>query len=318
MKITFAQQAERFLQEGAYRKRNPLRPASIRTYRTCINTLVPLIGKFMLQTVGNKVVNEVVTKLSNDGYSARSIALNVTVIKKIRKSAVNEDGDQLFPATWNAEVIDAPGVGDGKQPMVSAAGLQDAISKADAHRKALYALLAGTGLRIAEARALKMAPDDGISTTWIPSESKIIVRQQMTRNGLATTKTKAGQREVDLAPELNEFLKKSFFALLDTGVQAFIDCENCYRDHLEEDGITGGFHAFRRFRVTHLKLAGVPDALIKFWVGHAAGNVTEQYTQVAGEIESRKTWAAKAGLGFQLPEAIGDADIEAEQDPSKS
>jgi len=307
MKITFAQQAEKFLKEGAARKRNPLRPASIRTYRTCINTLVPLIGKLPLQTVGNKVVNEVVTKLSNQGYSPRSIALNVTVIKKIRKSAVNEDGDQLFPTTWNVDVIDAPSVGDDKQPTITAVGLQDAISKADMHRKALYALLAGSGLRIAEARALKLkiGPDDGVSTIWIPEGGRIIVRQQMTRNGLAPTKTKAGQREVDLAPELNQFLNRCF---TDTGLAVygllFDDCEGCYREHLEEDGITGGFHAFRRFRVTHLKLAGVPDALIKFWVGHAAGNVTEQYTQVAGEIESRKTWAAKAGLGFQLPEAI--------------
>jgi len=301
MKITFAQQAEKFLKEGAARKRNPLRPASIRTYRTCINTLVPLIGKLPLQTVGNKVVNEVVSKLSEQGYSPRSIALNVTVIKKIRKSAVNEDGDQLFPTTWNVDVIDAPSVGDDKQPTITASGLQDAISKADTSRKALYAVLAGTGLRIAEARALKTGPDDGVSTIWNPREAKITVRQQMTRNGLAPTKTKAGLREVDLAPELNNFLMRTVGHLAETHKILFDDCEGCYREHLEADGIEGGFHAFRRFRVTHLKLAGVPDALIKFWVGHAAGNVTEQYTQVAGEIESRKTWAAKAGLGFQLP-----------------
>ena len=29
-----------------------------------------------------------------------------------------------------------------------------------------------------------------------------------------------------------------------------------------------GFHAFRRFRNTHLRKARVPDGLIQFWMGH--------------------------------------------------
>lgn len=303
MKIIFEQQAEKFLKDGAARKRNPLRPASVRTYQAVINNLLPLIGKIPLESVGNKLVSSVVAELSEQGYSPRSIALNVTVIKKIRKSAVNENGDQLYPATWNADMIDAPSVGDLKQPTVSAQSVQDAISNTDTHRKALYALLAGTGLRIAEARAVKTGPDDQISTVWLPAESKIVVRQQMTRNGLAPTKTRAGVREVDVSPELNEFLTR-VIGTLEPNARIFDDCENCYRDHLIEDGITGGFHVFRRFRVTHLRMSGVPDPLVKFWTGHAAGNVTEQYTQVAGEIESRKAHAARAGLGFILPESI--------------
>jgi integrase len=300
--VTFADQAEKFLADGATRKRNPLRPASLRTYRTVLNTLLPLIGKLSLETVGNKVVKDVVTKLSDEGYSARSIALNVVLIKKIRRSAISEDGDPLFPYEWNTDVIDAPSTDGDKQPTVSAQQVQDAISKADTSRKALYALLASTGLRIAEALAIKAGPDDGVSTIWLPFESKIIVRQQMTRTGLGPTKTKAGVREVDLAPELNEYLSKIVNS--DTALYpVFMESESNYRGLLKKDGIAGGFHAFRRFRITHLRLSGVPDALIKFWVGHAAGNVTEHYTQVAGEIESRKSWAAKAGIGFKLPEA---------------
>jgi integrase len=308
MKITFKQQAEKFLAEGATRKRNPLRPGSVRTYKSQIDKhLIPMIGDLPLQTVGNKVVSEVVQKMSEAGLSARTIALNVVILKKIRKSAVNSEGDQLYPATWNADMIDAPAVDNDKQPTVSAQQAQDAISKADTSRKALYALLAGTGLRIAEALAIRIAPDNQISTIWNPGEGKIIVRQQVTRTGIGPTKTKAGVREVDLAPELNDYLKHVFAAQLGvyTTVPSllFPDSESNYRSLLKKDGIAGGFHAFRRFRITHLRLSGVPDALIKFWVGHAAGNVTEHYTQVAGEIESRKSWAAKAGVGFKLPEA---------------
>lgn len=303
-KITFASQAKKFLEQGATRKRNPLRPASLRTYRAQIDThLLPLVGKLPLQDVGNKVVNGIVTKLSEQGLSARTISLNITIIKKIRRSAVSEDGDQLFPYEWNADVIDAPVVGDDKQPTVSAVQVQDAISKAKPPQRALYALLAGSGLRIAEALALKTGADDGISTVWLSSESKIIVRQQRSRDGYATTKTKAGQREVDLSIELNLFLVNSFHSG-DPLTALFEREENSYRADLTRDGIIGGFHTFRRFRVTHLRLNGVPEALVKYWTGHAAGNITEQYTQVAGEIESRKQHAAKAGLGFQLPEVV--------------
>jgi integrase len=302
-KLTFGQQAEKFLQEGATRKRNPLRPASLRTYKAQIDThLLPLIGKKPLQDVGNKVVSEVVQKLSEQGLSPNTITLNVTLIKKIRRSAISEDGDLLFPYEWSTEVIDAPATGDAKHPTIDAAGVTSAISKADMTGRALYALLAGTGLRIAEALAIKSCPDDGVSTVFVPTEKKIIVRQQLTRDGLATTKTKAGQREVDISSELNEYLVGCIDHM--TPVTLFPGSEALYRDNLKKNGIEGGFHAFRRFRVTHLRMNGVPEALVKYWTGHAAGNITEHYTQVAGEIESRKKHAQQAGLGFELPKSI--------------
>jgi integrase len=299
-KVTFEQQAERFLAEGASRKRSPLRPASVRTYRAVIDNLVTLIGKTPLQDVGNKVVSDVVTKLSEQGYSAASIALNVVIIKKIRKSAVNEEGDQLYPATWNADMIDAPEA----EPVTEAStinqeALQESISRAETQDKVLYALLAGTGLRIAEAQAVQVIADDGVSTVWIPSESKIIVRQQMTRNGLAPTKTKAGVREVDLAPELNEFLVK-----IAGTVKGFMfpGNYNGYLSRLEKNGITAGFHAFRRFRITHLNRMSTPSGLEYFWTGHAAGDVHGRYIRFGSEIEARKSEAARVGLGFKLPE----------------
>jgi integrase len=302
MKITFAQQAEKFLQDGAIRKRNPLRQSTLRTYRAQIEThLIPKIGKLKLQDVGNKVVSRVVTDMASEGLSAGTIQLNVVIIKKIRRSAVNEDGDSLFPISWNSDVIDAPEISP-KQPTICLETLETALQRANAHDKALYALLGSTGLRIAEARALTIGPDDGVNTVWIPSESKVIVRQQATRDGFGPTKTKAGKREVDLNPELNDFLIKQ---VGDRMGPLFPNCETCYADHLKANGIGGGFHVFRRFRITHLKLQGVPDPLIKFWVGHTTGNdITEHYTQVGGEIQSRKDWAAKAGVGFKLPEIV--------------
>lgn len=297
MKITFKQQAEKFLVEGAARKRNPLRPASIRTYRTIINALIPMIGKTLLQDVGNKAVSEVVQKLSEQGYSARSIALNITVIKKIRKSAITPNGDLMFPYEWSAEVIDAPAA-VLNDCTVTREAIQEALGRAKDQDKALYAVLAGTGLRIAEARAIQVIEDDGVSTVWIPSESKIIVRRQMTRTGFGPTKTAAGQREVDLAPELNNFLIK--YAVTVNNFM-FPGKENGYAKRLKKNGIATGFHAFRRFRITHLNKMSTPTGLEYFWTGHASGDVHGRYIKFGNEIETRRTEAARVGLGFELP-----------------
>src|SRR5579859_7074640 len=117
-------------------------------------------------------------------------------------SAVDDNGNQLFPRKWNSEFLDLPTIENQKQPTISAQKLQDAISKAGASDKALYALLAGTGLRIAEALALMSGKDEGIGNAWVREQSKIIVRCQ--RKGgtydeitVMPTKTKAGIREVE-------------------------------------------------------------------------------------------------------------------------
>ena len=304
MKITFKQQAEKFLIEGATRKRHPLSAATLRAYRSDINAnLNPLIGDKTLQAIDGKVVKSVIAELAAQGLRPRTIQRIFNVLKGVRESVVSDNGEIVFKCDWSADFLDLPAIDDAKQPTVSAQAVQDAISKADMTRKALYTILASTGLRIAEALALKVGTDDGVSTIWIPSESKIIVRQQKTRVGLAVTKTKAGVREIDLDPKVNEFLSQ-VFAGSPVGYELFSGSPDYLREVLATHGIEGGFHAFRRFRITHLKLQGVPDALIKFWVGHEAGDITEVYTQVGGEIQSRKEWAAKAGLGFQLPEIV--------------
>jgi integrase len=41
-----------------------------------------------------------------------------------------------------------------------------------------------------------------------------------------------------------------------------------------------GFHAFRRLRVTHLRKQRVPEDLLRFWIGHADGSVTDGYSKV--------------------------------------
>jgi hypothetical protein len=62
------------------------------------------------------------------------------------------------------------------------------------------------------------------------------------------------------------------------------------------------FHAFRRFRTSHLRRNRVPWDLEKFWIGHANRDVTDKYaSQLKDDVEWRKEVAEKTGLGFNLP-----------------
>lgn len=297
----FRDQAATFLRQGTARKRNPFRPATQLTYKSQIEThLNPVIGKLPLDTVGNKAVKQVAQKMADSGASAATIQLNINIIKQIRSSAVGSEGEQLYPYTWNSDFIDAPVIDKQKRPIASAQAVQDGLKCLSGRDRALVGLLAGSGLRVQEILALHAGPDDGIGSFWIPAEHKLVIRQQRHGKTFGPTKTKAGVREVDISGDLNNLLEQNLQVPsgLTVPYVLFPGAQSAYRLKLRGCGILGGFHSLRRFRVTHLRLQGVPDSLIHFWVGHEDSTVTDRYTKVGTEIEARKTWAEKAGLGF--------------------
>src|SRR5258708_24385382 len=208
----FSEQANRWLAEGQSRKRNPFRPLNFRTYSSEIeNHVQPIIGQIPVQAIGNAVVKYVASQLGTKGFSATTIELNINIIKQIRASILDQEGAQVYPYTWNSDFIDAPIVDKDKQktPIASAQAVGDALSKNCRGIGALVALLTGSGLRVAEGLALRIGvPDDGKGTVWIPQENRGIVRNQRNGKTFGPVKTKAGNREIDLAEPLNNYLKK--------------------------------------------------------------------------------------------------------------
>jgi len=63
----------------------------------------------------------------------------------------------------------------------------------------------------------------------------------------------------------------------------------------------GGFNIFRRFRITELETAEVPEALQHTWSGHAQTHVSEVYKKLLKQRAWRLRWAEKAGTGVTLP-----------------
>jgi hypothetical protein len=66
-------------------------------------------------------------------------------------------------------------------------------------------------------------------------------------------------------------------------------------------GNRGGFHAFRRFRFSVLRKAGVPENLTKLWMGHSQNLMDLYAAQLRLDMAYRREWCDR-GLGFELGE----------------
>lgn len=293
--MNFESQANSYLAEI----RSEVRPNTLQVYRSILDSrILPVIGGVDLADINNKTAKLLVGRLLQAQLSPATINLAVGLMKQIVKSAVDDDGNQLYPVVWNPGFIKAPKVNPKTQkaPVAPSQTLSGAITATNGEIKALVALLAGTGLRIGEALALGVGPD-WAGNVWDPEAGTITVRATMVRGTLQTEpKTEAGNRVVDLHPDLNAFLRSQF---ANRESRIFHTPLRTLYKQLRAAGIPG-FHSLRRFRITHQQLQNVPQMLVKFAAGHAADDVTERYTKVGSEIAARKEWADRAGLGFQL------------------
>jgi len=299
--MNFRQQAEQFMSEIANSKSDPVKASTLRKYRSLLNArILPVIGEVEMPDVNNKTAKLLAGRLAEAQLSPRHINSAVSLVKQIVKSAVDDEGNQLYPRTWNTRFIDAPRPDSTplKAPVTPVQTLTEAISRTKGEVQALIALLGGTGLRIGEALALMVGPDDGLNSFWLPEAGTLVIRTTIDDKGNTqySTKTKAGTRIVDLDPHLASFLRTQ---LGNIQGRMFKTKYRTFLRRLAAQSIPGT-HSIRRGRITHLQGNSVPTALVKFWAGHAAGDVTERYTKFGSDVETRKVWSEKAGLGFQL------------------
>jgi integrase len=297
--MNFKQQAENFISASRTRRRNPISEATVLKYESGLNNhIYPMFGNRDMADINNSALKVLVAKLSQEGLSASTIAGVVSVVKSVVASAVDDQGNELYPRTWNDEFIDLPIIDPKSQktPVMTQEGVQEALGQAKGQYRALYALLAGTGLRIGEALALT-------SEDW--DREKMTISVTKTAVGTKTQnhpKTPAGVRTVDLTPELNAFLVEVLGdvkgLLFKSSTGGIIPYFVAYR-RMKADGIDGA-HSLRRFRNTHLRQSSVSEGFIKAQIGHHDQNMTDRYDKIRVDISARKNFAAKAGLGFNL------------------
>lgn len=313
--ISFRKQGEFWLNSLANRKRNPLEQTTIDTRRYALDKWIyPFFEGRMLADINNRAVKDLVEKMATK-LSPASIRDYVNIVKGVVASAINDDGEQLFPRKWNEEYIDAPIVKDQRQPSTNGEGVAAILAAATDQYRMLYALLAGCGpLRAGEALGLEISKhiSDDCRTLYIRQKAKRGIIQQH-------LKTRNGVREVDLCSSLAAMLLdfiglRRDGLLFQTSTGAQLLQSNTLQDSLHPilaslDHIKGGFNIFRRFRITHLEKSDCPDALKHFWSGHAPKHVSERYVKLLADREFRLEWTERIGLGFNLPGSVGQPGL---------
>ena len=309
--VTFREQAATWLNQIKTRKRRPVAPSTVENWESHLEQWInPSIGDMPLDTVNNLAMKNLVAKMAASGKLApKSIANYAQVVKMVVASAINEQGEELFPRKWNHEFIDMPVVKkqDQKQPAYTG----DVVTKILAHTKkdkyrTLFALCASTGLRLGEALGIdiKNVSPDGTTIKICQKAWKGQVHNFL--------KTENGQREVDLHSSVAAMLR-AFIGGRQSGLvfsskagkplgQSNILRRTLHPILAELKQPKSGAHAFRRFRITWLRnYTSTPPSVIKFWVGHAEQDMGGLYDKIKNDVEFRKEVAEKAGLGFELP-----------------
>jgi integrase len=251
---TFREQADAWLASLPSRKRRPPKPATISGWRDALNAwLLPQLGDKLLRDVSNKALRELVEKMSAAELSAKTIVNYVQVVKLVVASAVDGEGEQIHPRKWNHDFIQLPVIRKKKQhrPTVTDTELVEILTTVRTKYAVLFAILAGTGLRIGEALALR-------STDFGPDCRVLHVRRSIWRGQEQEPKTLSAVRVVDI-PETLASVLRDFLV----GVTGFLFASSQGKGPQQRNVLRVlhsvkrvGFHAFRRFRLTWVRKNG--------------------------------------------------------------
>jgi integrase len=285
----------------------------IRTMESALKKhILPRFSSLPLDGVDETAVQEFAAELRQTTFERRSKKGKLIKTYKLsRKSIMNIIdyiklivGKKVW-AGWEWKLPKAPRT---RQRYFTQAELQRIINAAEGQYRVLFALLAGTGIRISEAAGLRV--DDLNLTNCV-----IYIRRGIVEGIEQSTKTENGERIIDIDPELAELLQQHFAGrtsgrVFQASNGAPIHAGNVrnrvLHPLLKKLGIPrGGFHAYRHARVTILRKQGTPAELQTQWIGHSSLRVTDGYSHTDQEVEYRQRNARKAGLGFVIGPNVG-------------
>ena len=293
--LTFGAQAEKWLASLPHRRRRPVKPATVFGWRHALDKwILPTLGKRHLSEVGNGALRELIEVMVEGGLSAKTIVNYSQVPKMVVASALNGEGEQLYPRKWNHDFMGLPIVKQEEQhrPTITEAEINQLIQSAPRREAVLFALIAGTGLRAGEVLALKPTDFNGDFTI-------LHVTRSIWKGKEQAPKTPAAVRTIDipatLAVVLAAYAEGKTGLLFATRSGRPLSQRNVHR------AAGHALHAFRRFRTEVLRRTRVPEDLIGLWLGHAKKTITDVYADgLKNDIQWRREWCEKVGLGFSV------------------
>jgi integrase len=305
---TFRESAKQWVEKCRTRKRKPIKPSTLCNWESILdNHLLPVLGSTPLSSVDNLAMKILVEGLVRKGLSPQTVKNVVQVAKLVKASAVDENGNGLYPTRWNHEFIDLPEVDETKQRKPSFLGEQvtKIVKAANGRLQMACVLLAASGIRAGELLALEIRHFDG---------SSIKIEQDVWGGKVQDPKTPNARRTIDLYPDvaelLNQFIgdRRAGF-IFETSSGKPLTQTNLLKRELHPILATleipkRGFHSFRRFRNTHLRNSICPDGLLKFWMGHASKDMSDRYDRVRDDVVFRADAARRMGTGFEVPKTL--------------
>ena len=284
--VTFAQTAK--VWESDFLSK--MRPSSQNSARYIMKKhLLPRFEEMPLDDINAKVVRAWITDLDNAGKLAPKSISNVWKVLKL----VLEQEERVT-RTWK---LNLPEIPYKEQRWFTQDEIRRIVEAAKGQYKVLYHLLGVSGLRAGEAFGLHV---EDIQF----DRGSIHCTRSTFKHIEGPVKTKAGFRDVPLDPEAIQLLR-DYLNGRRTGrvfqtsrgtplVNGTVNVEQL-RPLLKRLKIPHGtLHSFRHARVSHLRRQGVPDPLIKKWVGHSSLRMTDAYTHFDAEYEQKI--AAECGL----------------------
>ena len=306
---TFKAQSVLWMSNCRRRKRKPMKPVTLVNWQSYLdNHILPALGGQPIAEVNNASMKKLVEELVEKGLAPQSIKNICLVVKLVKASAVDENGDALYPMKWNVEFIDAPVVDARKQrtPSLTGEEVTKIVAASEGEMRILFILVAATGLRAGELLGLEIRHFDGRS---------VKVEQSVWRNDVQAPKTQNAYRIVDLYPDvakqLSDFVggRKTGY-IFGTSNGKPLGQSNILRRSLhpvlESLGIKWcGFHAFRRFRNTYLRnYTSCPNGLRNFWLGWSGRDMSDHYDKIREDAAFRREVAERVGIGFELPKPL--------------
>ena len=310
--VTFREQSKVWLEQSQNRKRKPIRERTAVSIQGALDKwILPAIGDVLLGNVDNLSVKPLIEKMCQSGLTARTVNKYIEYVKQTVDSLKAKNGEPVYNRKWNAETMDLPNVeySEQKRPSLKAKAISDLISGSCGQEQALYVLLAATGMRISEALA--------VETEHFINEGRTIkVEQQVEKDSprvVKYLKTAAAKREIDLHPNVAEFLQRYMAGKTGLLFRTATKTPHMYSNledrwltprlanmGLDEKGM--GWHSFKRFRKTWLRGQRCLEDINNFWMAHKPQTMSEVYSHLHEELEMRLAEAERVGYGFDLPE----------------
>jgi integrase len=264
-----------FKQESAWWRQNKLslfKPSCQETMGSHIDKyLLPRFSDVSIDAVDERRVQEFIADLNRTELAPKSIRNIIGVLKLV-----------LGKSRWRDWNLALPEVSQKEQRYFTEDEMRKIINSVTGQWRALFATMAGTGLRCGEVFGLRVEDID-------LSSCRIFVRRSIWYGREVTVKSKSGNRTVNIEPALAEMLREHLSGRTIGRVFQTRNGTPYAKDHVRQKlesvlaklGLKhGGLHAFRHGRVSVLQENGVPGDLVKEWIGHSSLRTTSRYTHI--------------------------------------